>query len=169
MGSAKMKLFHENLFFVLVIQSTVCAKGIRLEENPCPDKWVQATFVNMGCLLFNATTSYHMEQANVYCQEQNASLVEIQTEEQLEFLQMEISVVDELAGSNIYWWTAATDMGTEGNWIWIRSLTHVSEWIWSPGEPNQGMKNNCMIFYQIGGSYFGVDCPCIYENVYPIC
>merc|ERR1711874_668292 len=56
------------------------------DSNPCPAGWVQATFVDMGCLFFNYELQLggcNWEAANLYCQAQhNASLVEIFTEEQ---------------------------------------------------------------------------------------
>merc|ERR1712226_1730243 len=57
--------------------------------STCPEKWIDASFVDMGCLLFNSTTTMDWESANTYCQgAPNATLVEIATEMQLAFVQM---------------------------------------------------------------------------------
>lgn len=57
----------------------------------CPDKWLDASFVDMGCLLINSTKAYTWEGANSYCEgEENATLVEITSEMQFGFLQMQL-------------------------------------------------------------------------------
>merc|ERR1711887_307354 len=75
-----------------------------LEEKVCLDGWIQATYVDLGCLLINqSSVVVDWEDANVACQAfENGRLVEIQTEEQFQFLQMELDVVD-VGGSD--WWT----------------------------------------------------------------
>ena len=44
------------------ISITVCSmivignvQGTEENQNPCPETWIQATFVDMGCLLVNRT------------------------------------------------------------------------------------------------------------------
>merc|ERR1719452_327045 len=94
--------------FLLTANFAVC---IQVEEDPCPAAWTQATWVGMGCLLFNSTATYTAEQAIVYCQQaENSTLVELQTEEQLEFLQMELIALEAHEGTR-RWWTSGTDMG----------------------------------------------------------
>merc|ERR1711988_62198 len=89
-------------------------------RNSCKAGWFDASFLNLGCLLFNTTAFYSWEEANVYCQKiEQATLVEIGNEQQLDFIQMEL---DLLGGD--YWWTSGTDAGREGPslgwgaWTW---------------------------------------------------
>ena len=94
--SCKMRFSKSSAVLALYIQIGILVAGTRLDENPCPRSryWVQANLVDMGCLLLNSTTTYTWEQAYLYClEEENASLVEIQTEEQVDFLKMELYVV----------------------------------------------------------------------------
>merc|ERR1711909_5816 len=94
-------------------------------SSSCPPHWVQASWVDMGCLLFNSTTPLTWLEANIYCQTmENSYSVEIQTEEQLAFLQMQLSVLEDHEGKRS-WWTGATDIGQEGRWSWISSQTPV--------------------------------------------
>ena len=137
-------------------------------ENPCPKFWVQATHVDLGCLLFNSSTTYTWPDANTYCQEQeNATLVEILTEEQLELIQMELYVLENESGAH-QWWIGGTDMGNEGDWFWIKSKEPVAEFIWHQGQPAQGFKGDCAALWSGGYNYEGDDNSCT-RLLYPIC
>ena len=136
------------------------------ESNPCPNGWVQATFVNLGCLLFNSTVSYTWEEAYKYCYEnENATLVEFMTEEQMDFLWMEMNVLAEHESMH-HWWSGASDLGREGEWIWMNSLYPVPDFAWSPAQPNGGIRENCMYLYP---SYAGGEDNTCLAGYYPIC
>eukprot|EP00091_Calanus_sinicus_P006968 TRINITY_DN17803_c0_g1_i1.p1 TRINITY_DN17803_c0_g1~~TRINITY_DN17803_c0_g1_i1.p1 ORF type:complete len:184 (-),score=43.45 TRINITY_DN17803_c0_g1_i1:78-605(-) len=155
--------------FVLVIffQLGKRASAMETENNPCPHPWVQATSYDMGCILFSYTMTLTWEQANVYCNaEENATLVKIRTAEQLEFLQMELYLLEESVGK-YYWWTAGTDIGSEGNWYYAGSFTSVPEFVWHAGQPIMEPLGNCLSLYS-GYGYEGDDIGCSYEW-YPIC
>merc|ERR1712038_1449585 len=78
----------------------------------CPDKWFDASFLEMGCLFFNNTASVNWEEANVICHKySNSTLVDIQSEMQMGFLQMQLDVVESIEGASHPWWTAGTDVG----------------------------------------------------------
>merc|ERR1719391_1950664 len=67
---------------------------LKLLDSACPIPWVDGTFLDLGCLLFNSTASYTWEKASVYCQqEENSTLVEIWTEAQLDFIRMELRML----------------------------------------------------------------------------
>ena len=110
----------------------------------CPDKWFDASFVDMGCLFFNDTAAVTWEEANVICHKySNSSLVEIQSEMQMNFLKMELDARAENVSR--LWWTAGTDIGFEGQWIWITSLTKVEDYVWHPGHPRLNINNSISI------------------------
>merc|ERR1711892_263167 len=139
------------------------------KKNPCPRQWVDATFVDLGCLLLNSNTSYTWEEANIYCQEkENATLIEIKTEEQLEYLQMELFTLEGHEDSRD-WWTAGTDLASEGNWYWAVTLKSVGSFIWSKenNEPTNSTIYNCLYLHNDYG-YFGSDIECT-NMMYPIC
>ena len=132
----------------------------------CPTGWIDGHFADdMGCLLFNTTKSYTWDDATNYCNSLNASLVEIKTEEQHEFLIMELEVFAD-NGHSHNWWTSATDAGINGRWYWARSLTPVEEWVWYTGYPSDPT-NNCMRL-EDGWHFMGYNAPCTY-TCYPIC
>ena len=139
-----------------------------LDSSACPSGWVDASFVDMGCLYFNSTKPESWVDVVISCQmaTPNASLVEILTENQMAFVQMEIELLEAHEGKH-FWWTGATDVGIIGKWFWAPSLSPVEEFIWAPGNPKSELKNNCMmIHYNLDAGY---DMYCDYTNAYPLC
>merc|ERR1712018_155965 len=137
----------------------------------CPDKWVDASFVDMGCLYFNTTAGMTWDDANSMCQMgSNSTLLEITSEMQKSFIQMELAVIEDHEDAHFYWWTAATDVGVNGQWIWIVSLTAVEDWMWYSSYPDSGPDNyNCMyLYYGHDDGMTGVTNPCD-ASFYPIC
>ena len=132
----------------------------------CPEGWIDADFADdMGCLLLNTTWTYSWIDANNFCNSLNASLVEILSEAQHEFLIMELEVFGD-NGRNHGYWTSGTDVGISGRWFWAQSLTPVEEWVWGGSEPNQPT-HNCMRL-ATGGHFMGYDWTCT-STYYPIC
>ena len=83
-----------------------------------PDKIIiQHSF--SGCFLFNASQKYILDDAQSYCQGvENATLIEIHTEEQLDFFKMArfaIEGQDRRKG----WWLGGTDRGRNGDFCII--------------------------------------------------
>merc|ERR1712236_44979 len=67
------------LVTLLVLDSCQPTNGSR-----CPDKWLDASFVQMGCLLFDSSKALDWDDANNFCQfDKNSSLVELKKVEQL--------------------------------------------------------------------------------------
>ena len=136
-------------------------------QQACPSPWVDGTILDLGCLLFNSTMGYTWEGASVYCQgEENATLVEIWTETQLHFIQMELRLLGEVESSKV-WWIAGTDVGREGKWNWASSTASVGEFIWAASNPNGGMRDNCLALSDIR-NYKGSDTRCS-NSFFPIC
>ena len=50
------------------------------ETSNCPEKWLDASFVDMGCLYFNTTQDVTWEDANSICQGSNSTLIDISTD-----------------------------------------------------------------------------------------
>merc|ERR1712004_284712 len=129
-------------------------------SSNCPDKWLDASFAEMGCLFFNNTASANWEDANVICHKySNSSLVDIQSEMQMGFLQMQLDVVESIEGADHPWWTAGTDVGIEGRWSWATTLTAVGDFVWYGNEPNPSLSLNCLAL-QTGYEYLGYAAYC---------
>merc|ERR1712156_876664 len=103
MGSCKMIALSTTLTILVLwsapadaVSESKLAETKTLGETSatCPDKWLDASFVEMGCLFFNNTLEVSWEEANVICQmNSNSTLVDIQSEMQMDFLQMELDVI----------------------------------------------------------------------------
>merc|ERR1712130_276775 len=137
-------------------------------SGTCPDKWVDASFVDMGCLYFNTTEAMTWEHASTMCQMgSNSTLLEITSEMQMSFIQMELSMIEDHEDGHYSWWTAATDIGINRQWIWITSLTAVEDFMWTSGYPNSRDDYNCMFMYY-SHQFLGINALCD-DNRYPIC
>ena len=140
------------------------------QSNPCPNQlWVDASMTGLGCLLFNSSTSYTWEKANDYCQvQENATLLEIWTELQLDFVRNELIFLTDHEESRD-WWTSGTDQGREGHWYWASSLSPVADFVWDEDEPD-GPAQNCLVLlddYLFRGHDIGCDGGG--NIVFPIC
>ena len=138
-------------------------------KSNCPNKWLDASLMDMGCLFFNATKSMTWVDANIVCQTTpNATLVDIATEVQMGFLQMELDVIANAEGTTHSWWTAGTDVGLNGRWIWATTLTNVGDFVWQNAYPSSNTNNNCLMLYPSYG-YLAVNYPCDDASRYSIC
>merc|ERR1711951_179288 len=137
-------------------------------SGKCPDKWVDASFVDMGCLFFNTTAGMTWDQASSTCQMgSNSALLEITSDLQMTFIQRELTVIEEFEGRHFQWWTAGTDVGINGQWIWIASLTAVEDFLWYGRFPSSHDDYNCMSLFW-SHEFLGVNNPCD-KTFYPIC
>merc|ERR1712180_55121 len=133
----------------------------------CPVGWLDTGLFGgtMGCLLFNSSTTYTWDKANEFCYKQEAELVEIRQGLEMEFLISYLKQLETHENAQ-HWWTAGTDSGREGRWIWPSSLSPVENYVWSSGEPNNGAAFNCLCLYY--HNYKGRDYPCA-NSLAPIC
>merc|ERR1711892_635585 len=109
----------------------------------------------------DANTAMAWEAASKYCQDNHGGkLIEFETEEQLEFVVMELVVLEHHDGIKKNWWTSGTDNGQESIWYWASSLTLIPDFIWH-GNGNDGTDNNCFYLNKVGGNnYYGNDEKC---------
>ena len=163
-------------FLAAVIVCSHCGAGEVSKQNEdgsslCPDHWIDATLSGLGCLFFNSTTTATWLEAAELCQhpDNNASLVEIWSELQLDFIRSELMFLQD-NGVDSVWWTGATDLGREGHWYWAGSLATVGDFIWYTNQPNDGTKGNCLWLEDSPNyEFLGVDAGCIAYDRYFIC
>ena len=158
------------LFLILGLFSTsVAANEFEDNGNTCPEHWTDGSLLKMGCLLFNSSATFTWTDASYYCQDPeggNSSLVEIENQEQMEYLLLMLNLLGD-HGDRWTWWTSGADLGREGNWYWSTSLQSVEKFVWHTSQPNQGLDANCLaLWYPLG--YEGVDEPCS-KQYSPIC
>merc|ERR1711934_206791 len=140
-------------------------------SNLCPDHWIDATLSGLGCLFFNSSTTATWDEASSWCQhaDNNASLLEIWSELQLDFVRQELMFLQD-NGVDQDWWTGGSDQGREGRWYWSGSLAAVADFVWRSGEPspNGGTRYNCL-YLNNGDAFFGYDNNCYSFSGYFIC
>ena len=79
----------KNFSLILWLSLAVCVW-------PCPTGWRDAASVGLGCLLFNADTGMDWNAASEFCKgsQEGASLIEILTSEQMDFMMMELGTLE---------------------------------------------------------------------------
>merc|ERR1711894_127237 len=170
MGSATMLLVVAATlgFASASVENLPLGGEISQEESTCPDKWVDASFVEMGCLYFNSTQALHWDEANSMCQMgSNSTLLAITSEMQMAFIQMQLDVIADHDGVPHNWWTAGTDVGINGRWVWATTFADVEEYIWFSGGPSPPDNYNCLALYS-SSDYLGLNTMCE-QGMYSIC
>merc|ERR1712126_80738 len=164
-------VFHCALFAVVFTSANADIVSVHREEETrgnCPDGWLDTGLFGgtMGCLLFNSSTTYTWEEAIQFCYEQGGELVEIRQVQEMEDLISFLLTLENHESAHS-WWTAGTDAGREGRWIWPSSFSNVESYIWGAGEPAGGVKQNCLCLFH-PDSYKGHDAECA-NSYMPIC
>ena len=172
-------LIAEALFVIFGFNLVFASPPVlNISKNPpnatCPghEGWLDASSADMGCVLFDVSP-YTWDAANNRCQTLGGTLVEIENEKQLEFLQFQLQFMEGLQGTR-WWWTSGTDAGMNGVWRWATSFSPVGDFVWSWPFPDQDGDTwpgyNCLVlapqFYYKGMNY---DCLGPDGNEFPIC
>ena len=133
-----------SLAAVLVVGTVTCSNS----TTACPDKWVDASHVGMGCLFYDweegrvassylsAVTSCTQGPYGEFCPicgTGTGHLVEILTLEQHQYIKNTLNMMEN--GNTKQFYTAATDMNSEGVWYWSHSRLDVEEFVWQAGWP----------------------------------
>ena len=151
---------------ILVVGCHSSSASVSTNSTTCPEGWLDWNFIEMGCLWFKSEQKLTHLAAAKACSDVDSHLVEIHSQDQLNFVRDEIAFLE--IDDSI--WTAGTDSFTEGEWIWIHSWTPVEEFIWHSSQPYGGSKQNGLCLWKIGDSeeFMGADCLDDYET-YFIC
>merc|ERR1711942_13145 len=159
---------YSSFFFILFLGFAACEDSSSAGEGPqsvvegppaCPQSWQDATDLGLGCLLYNSTERMDFITASTYCKEcyENASLVEILTVEQMDYLRMSLKILEAGSGRR-WWWAGAADLGINNDWRWLRSGETVPEdFAWFHGTGGSG--SDCMMLTPDTG-YSALPQPC---------
>merc|ERR1712002_1181410 len=166
MGSTVGRSLAMALLLVTILTfslATIYSSPVSDNKVSCPEGWVDANDLDMGCLLMHHSELNHKvhtwPKSDEFCREfgENSRMVEVHTIKQKEFL-------DQLVAN-------------EGDWIWGStggSGEPVQDFVWAPKQGNDGKLHNCMFWTweMIGETQFlgGADDMCnILLGVYPLC
>ena len=120
----------------------------------------------LGCLLFGNEQGTFQD-GNTFCHNNSAHLVEILTESQIDYMVMELQLLESFLGPRTYL-GGGTDWNREGQWYWANSLIPIESFVWDKGEPNHGTEENYLGFYAELG-YYCADLGNTRTDYYPIC
>ena len=80
---------REFYFFLSIVSASSSSSSL------CPSGWTDGSSAGLGCLHFNAETGMDWNAASSYCKAtEGASLVEILTPEQMDFLMAELASLE---------------------------------------------------------------------------
>ncbi|XP_076084223.1 perlucin-like protein [Mytilus galloprovincialis] len=143
-----MTLRHCRIAVVLFLISYL---GYVLTE--CPLGWRQ---YNSSCyVLSSKRLSWY--NAESYCQEHGARLIEIETKEQ----QDSLTDLAKRFYSKYNFWLGGKDEISENRWIWSSTNHSIMYKNWGIGEPNGGKGENCLAMYGFW-TYTWYDMGCSY-------
>ena len=155
----------------------VVASGQRshVSAPECPDPWVNANAVGLGCLLFDHTTRSGWQQSQEYCSGLGGRLVEWDSSAQYDFLNARLVETFFVNGVNRWWIGAAgtanddapenaTENATEGMWAWASSSQELpDDFPWGWNQPEDDSYSNCVALqdnWQMEPSFTGDDARC---------
>ena len=129
-------------------------------QRACVGAWVDGSDVGLGCLLFRDNKKYLHAEAVTNCEGRDSSLVEISTQEQLDFLVEKLTTLNEVG-----WWGGAT-VTAEG-WRWTVSGGEVADFVWKNAtkaaekalEQQQDETKQFYICFLRSTEYLGHPCP----------
>ena len=156
-----------NICVLLLAHSgEISSEQLNLTNPACDPGWMDAHSANLGCLQFGSEAVSYQE-AHKICHEARAYLVEIFSAGQMDFMVMELALLQTLTGPRFYW-GGGTDMNREGQWYWSHSLRPINDQVWHPSQPNEGILANYFGFLFLF-EYYGADVVSDYDGAFPIC
>ena len=150
------------MIFLYFIASLICggqcskplSNGTDISvSGACEEGWFDASFIDLGCIFFLKETKVYYE-ANTLCQDMVSHLIEIHSQDQMNFIVNQLEIMDEGVNS---WWTAGSDSGREDEWYWEHSLTPVEDFVWAAGYPRELTDLNYLCLYNTH-DYMAIDC-----------
>ena len=146
-------------------------------------KWKDEHFL-LGCIYLDdkaheAQMTYLA--AYEFCAKLDAFLLELQSEQQLIFLDqilgkkiLPTSIIDFITIVQCWglegvfrYWIGASDLFHDGQWNWIHSGEPVGSFIWGFGNPTNDVTENCA--YLEAPSHIAYDISCELGAFYPLC
>ncbi|XP_062568459.1 perlucin-like protein [Saccostrea cucullata] len=114
------------ILMIIVLSGVV---GVSSQPPPCPHGW---TSRESSCYAFISDTPEDWMTAMSYCNALHATLVEIETVAEDEFLRMHL--LDSKATGG--YWIGLSDILVEGDWVWTSTQTNPTYSNWNPGQPD---------------------------------
>jgi len=143
-------------------------------SQQCPDDWFDAG--SLGCYKFlEAEVNLTWVEAQQACEKAGGYLAEPQSMLQIEFLSELASLEGGFTGIG-YWYLGLTDLGREGDWLWVHHDTEVELDLWGPQSPSNKSHNteDCGLMVLKNNAFTWEDHSCTapqvsHHTVAPVC
>ena len=143
-------------------------KTVKSSLQACNSDFEDASLLGMGRILLKKTEKMNYQEAVTFCQKRHSTLVEIESEEQMTFVNNRLKDLDKDSdGKPIVWCGGASDDGAEGDWRWTQSGKKVDDFVWWPGEPG-GAHQDHFLGFESFRDYYGADIDGA-RLCYPLC
>lgn len=133
------------LYWIFILRTTRAQIEIcePLHKQFQPDEFL----VNMKRMVLISHEKNWMD-ARAHCKSIGMQLLMTPTEKEVENLQTYLNnrIFGDRAESDHYWhlWLDGADHKRNGVWKWMRTGENLIYTTWRSGEPNQGIRNNCL-------------------------
>jgi len=120
---------------------TTTATTTQSTEAPvyCPDDWFDAN--DLGCFKFlESKLNLTWVEAQEECEQVGGYLAEPITTRQAMFLK-ELAILEASFTGIGYWYIGLTDLGREGEWLWINAGISIEDSLWGTNKPSSKPKN----------------------------
>merc|ERR1712227_510952 len=143
-------------------------------QKECPDDWFDAG--SLGCYKFlEGKVNLTWVEAQLACEQQGGYLAEPYSQLQMEFLG-ELAVLEGGFTGIGFWYIGLTDLGREGEWMWIHNQADVKDEMWNMNKPNNKSRNSddCVVMVLRNNLVNWEDHSCIapdvsHHTVAPVC
>jgi len=164
---------------IIVMQRATCLvltlllPGL-LTQQDCPGDWFDAG--SLGCYTFlDGRVNLSWVEAQLACEKEGGYLAEPQTELQIEFLSELAGLEGSFTGIG-YWYIGLTDLGREGEWLWVHNDAQLVSDLWSSSSPSNKTHNSddCAVMVLRNSAVYWEDHSCTapeisHHSVAPLC
>ena len=134
----------------------------------CNSDFEDASHLGMGRILLKKTEKMNHQEAVTFCQQRHSTLVEIDSEDQMTFVNNKLKDLGKDSdGTTIVWCGGASDLNAEGDWRWTQSGKKVDDFVWGDNEPGGAHKKHFLGFESFR-DYYGADIDGA-RSCYPLC
>ena len=137
---SQISLILQSIFLTLLVSSVKCK---------CPNsQWVDASAYGLGCLRFELENSMTWLEAQDFCLNKGAHLVEVLNDVQQAYLENKGYEYEQATNIGRDWWLGLTDEGYEGRYLWIHSLKIAEYFYWHSSQPNGDIRSNFVLMHK---------------------
>jgi len=159
------------LIFFLSIFWSVSAQDV-LDE--CPADWFDAG--SLGCFRFlEGRVNLTWVEAQLACEQSGGFLAEPTSQTQIEFLS-ELAILEGSFTGIGFWYIGLTDLGREGDWMWMHGKYDLDDNLWKENRPNNKSRNSddCVVMVLRSNEVYWEDHSCLapdvsHHEVAPVC